>query len=285
MRGGSPRGLARIGAGVAAMAVVVLSASPAFATTGRIESLPTLPDGDLGIVFSAVGLAPGETIDLSTVKVAINGQPAVSRASFVADTATQPLRQTMLTIDVSGSMANVIGTSRTTRIDAAKQAANAFLSGVPKDVYVGIVTFADAAKVARAPTQDHAKVKQVIDGLAATNGNTALFDAVVAANGALDPKGIGNQLLLTDGANDRGTNTLATAAANVKASKVVLDAVSIGADAVGLKQLTTLTTAGNGSTVSADNASQLTDIFTSAATDQANQVIIDVTVPPNLAGT
>ena len=285
MRGGSPRALARIGAGVAALGLVVLSASPAFATTGRIESLPTLPNGDLGIVFSAVGLAPGQTIDLTTVKVSINGQPAVSKASFVADTAAQPLRQTMLTIDVSGSMANVIGTSSTTRIDAAKQAANAFLSGVPKDVYVGIVTFADAAKVALAPTQDHAKVKQVINGLAATNGNTALFDAVVAANGGLDPKAIANQLLLTDGANDRGTNTLATAAANVKASKVVLDAVSIGADATGVQQLTALTTAGNGSTVSADNANQLTDIFTSAATDQANQVIIDVTVPANLAGT
>ena len=162
---------------------------------GRIDSLPTLSNGDLGIVFSAVGLATGDTIDLSTVKVSINGQPVPATAKLVADTQPQPLRQTMLTIDLSGSMGRPIGTTATTRIAAAEAGCGRVSRGRPQGRRTSASSPSpSAATVALAPTQDHAKVKRMVDGLAATNGSTALFDAVVAANGALDPKGIDNQL-------------------------------------------------------------------------------------------
>lgn len=293
MRPGQSRALRRLGAVAGAAVAVVLAATPAFATSGRIDGFSTLPDGHLGVAFSAVGLAPGQTIDPTSVKVTLAGQPVPAVAQLVTQAQTQQQRATMLTIDLSASMRTPIGTTTTTRIDAAKQAADAYLAGVPQDVYVGVVTFSDTAKVALAPTQDHATVKRVVDSLTAPpNGSTALYDAVVLANGALASRAQGslnNQLLLTDGYNQPGPNavgnTQATAIASLKTTKVTLDAVSIGSDATGLAELTALTRAGGGATVSADNADSLTTIFATAANDQANAILVDVTVPPTVAGT
>ena len=278
----SLRALTRIGVGAAALAAVVLTAAPAFATTGRIDSALPQPGGHLSVAFSALGLGPGETIDLSTVTVTINDQVTPSSPSLISSESSAPVRRTMLTIDVSGSMTTTIGAK--TRIQAAKEAADTYLSAVPKDVEVGLVTFSDTATLVVAPTADHARVRGAVDALAATNGSTALFDGVVLANQSLGTTGQRNQLLLSDGANDRGT-TLAAALASIKASKVIFDAVSIGSDAAGVVQLTALSTAGNGLTVTADNTTKLNATFESAATTQANQILIDVTVPDSLAGT
>ena len=290
MRGRPSRVLARVGAGVAALAVVALTAGPAFAIDGKIDQFPALPNGHLGILFSAVGLAPGETIDLASVKVSIDDQVASGvTAQLVSDTTSKAIRQTMLTIDVSGSMNDPIGTTTVRRIDAAKKAAEDYLKAVPSDVFVGLVTFESTANEVVAPTQSHAKVRDAIAGLKASNGSTALYNGVALAQARLTDAGgqtLDNILLLADGANDVNNNAASSTLTSLAKSNVSLDAVSIGSDAQGFAQLAALAKAGNGGkTVPAQNVDTLTSFFTTAANDQANQIVIDVPVPPNVAGT
>ena len=281
--------LARVGAGVVALAAVVATAAPAFATTGKIDQFVPLPSGDLGVYFSAVGLAPGQSIDLTSVKATIGGNVVPSKASLVSDTSATLVRRTMLSIDLSGSMTAKIGTTSTTRIAAAIQAADAYLTAVPADVEVGLVTFDDTARVLVPPTGDHRTVKAAVDALKANpNGNTALFQAVVTANTALGVASAGtqlNQLIISDGKNEGAPGTLQEASASITKSGAQLDAVSIAPDTVGRAELVALTTRGKGTTVDAKDADQLTAVFESAAAAQANQLLVSVTVPPELAGT
>ena len=281
---GAARAWARAGVAAAAVALVTASASAAFAdgAQGRIDSLTPQADGHLSVVFSATGLGTNSAIDPKSVTALIDGQPVPALATPV--TAAEQ-RTTMLTIDVSASMDSTIGTTTTKRIDAAKQAATAYLRSVPRDVKVGLVTFAVVPKVIVAPTQDRAAVLQAVSKLAITpGGTTALFNGTIASIGQLGTVGTRNQLILSDGANDHGA-TLAQAVAAITASRTVVDAVSIGADANGAKQLTALTAAGHGHTVAANNTATLTSYFEQAAAAQTNQIVVDVTVPTNVAGT
>jgi tight adherence protein B len=281
--------LARVGAGVVALVAAVATAAPAFATSGKINQFVPLPSGDLGVYFSAVGLAPGESIDLATVTATIGGNPVPAKATLVSNTSAKLVRRTMLTIDLSGSMTQKIGTTSTTRIAAAIQAADAYLKDVPDDVQVGLVTFDDTARVVVQPTDKHAQVKAAVNALKANPvGNTALFAAVALANTTLGVETAGtqlNQLIISDGKNQGAGGSATAAVQSITKSGAQVDAVSIAPDPVGDAELKALTKAGNGTTVDAADADQLTAIFQSVAASQANQLLVAVTVPPELAGT
>jgi hypothetical protein len=290
VRGGSPRALARVGAGVVALAVVALTAGPALAAKGQIDKSAALPNGHFGVLFSAIGLDPSATIDLASVTTTVGGVAVPSTASFVSQTAAKLVRKTMLTIDISGSMKDPITAgSPTTRIEAAKAAAQSYLDKVPKDVLVGLVTFETRATLVVAPTAKHDVVLAAVKNLQASTGNTALYSAAIIANTSLGTENATtqlNQLLISDGRNDDpGGPTLAAAAASIKKSQVQVDAVSIAPDPIGATQLAVLTRAGGGTTVDATNADDLTAIFESAAATQQNQLIVDVPVPAQFAGT
>ena len=291
MRGGSPRALTRVGAGLAALAVVVVSASPAFAAKGQIDKSVTLPNGDLGVYFSAIGLAPNATIDLTSVTSTVGGTSVASTATFVSQAPAKLVRKTMLTIDISGSMKDPISAgSSTSRIEAAKAAAKSYLDNVPADVLVGLVTFETKAAVVVAPTTNHAAVLTAVKNLQASTGNTALYSAAITAVSSLAGGGgattQANQLIISDGRNDDPTGpSLDAAVTSIKQSQVQVDAVSIATDPVGTKQLGTLTKAGGGTTVDAKNADDLTAVFVSAAATQQNQLIVDIPVPSQFAGT
>ncbi len=290
MRGGSTRALRRAGAGVAAMAMVVLSAGPAFAAKGQIDKSVALPNGDLGVYFSAIGLAPSATIDLARVRTTVGGVSVAGTATFVSAAPAKLVRKTMLTIDISGSMKEPISAgSPTTRMQAAKAAAKSYLDNVPDDVLVGLVTFESTAVVVVEPTTKHDVVLAAVQDLQVSTGNTALYSAAIKANTSLGGSGAttqSNQLIISDGRNEDPTGpTIDAAVASIKQSQVQVDAVSIATDPVGTKQLGTLTAAGGGSTVDAKNADDLTAIFESAAATQQNQLLVDVPVPAQFAGT
>ena len=76
---------------------------------------------------------------------------AVARPTMAMEVA-QDQSTVVLTVDVSGSMA--AEDVAPTRIEAARQAANAFLDEVPEGVKVGLVSFSDGANVEIAPTTD-----------------------------------------------------------------------------------------------------------------------------------
>ena len=82
----------------------------------------------------------------------------------------------LLAMDVSGSMKATDVTP--TRLDAAREAARAFIDQLPDGIRVGIVAFASRPVTLVAPTDDRAQLDEAIDGLRALDG-TAMGDALM----------------------------------------------------------------------------------------------------------
>jgi tight adherence protein B len=278
------RSLRRTLAAVAAAGFLVLwSAGPAAATTGRIDSAEGTPAGTLSIVFSAVDLPAGTSIDEESVQVTINGQVVPTAVTPIDEVAELPLRTTFLVMDTSGSMDEQTPDG-VTRLVAAKRAADTYLRSVPDDVQVGLITFADVAAVRVAPTTNRGEVRRAIDGLEA-DGNTALYDAVVLASRELPAEGVRSQIVLSDGEDTSSSIGLPRATAVVADSGATLDAIALGAEAGTNPALVQLADAGNGSVTRAENAEQLSDRFAQQAAQQASQLVIEAEVPADVAGT
>ena len=122
-----------------------------------------------------------------------------------------------------------------TRLDAARNAAKAFLDRVPERYRVGVVSFATRATVGLPPTQDRDLAKAALDALTPGEG-TAIGDAVVLSTRL----GQGRQrtdgedaaprsvLLISDGARDGGRTTPQAAAEEAKRLKVPVYTVLVG---------------------------------------------------------
>ncbi|HSI55252.1 MAG TPA: VWA domain-containing protein [Ramlibacter sp.] len=90
----------------------------------------------------------------------------------------------MLAMDVSLSMR--VTDVKPTRLVAAQEAAKLFLRDLPKEVEVGLVTFAGSSQVAQAATLDRASLVTAIDGFQMQMG-TAVGNAIVLCLSELFP--------------------------------------------------------------------------------------------------
>jgi Ca-activated chloride channel family protein len=90
----------------------------------------------------------------------------------------------MLAMDVSLSMR--VTDVKPTRLAAAQEAAKSFLRDLPKDIEVGLVTFAGSSQVAQAATLDRASLVAAIDGFQMQMG-TAVGNAIVLSLAELFP--------------------------------------------------------------------------------------------------
>ncbi len=123
-----------------------------------------------------------------------------------------------------------------TRLEAAREAAKAFLAQVPTKFRVGVVSFSTRAAVGVAPTEDRALVEAALDNLTPGEG-TAIGDAValsvrlgnkeVPADGVVPPRAI---LLISDGKQDGGTVQPSDAAARAKARGIPVYTVLVGTE-------------------------------------------------------
>ena len=114
----------------------------------------------------------------------------------------------MLVMDYSESMLNTDVSP--TRIEAAQQAADAFLEEIPERFQVGLVTFAGAPSVEALPTTDKDVIRSALRNAPLRRG-TAVGDALVRALQASRPPNLVNNerpptavLLLTDGESRSG---------------------------------------------------------------------------------
>jgi Ca-activated chloride channel family protein len=146
-----------------------------------------------------------------------------------------PTNQTtiILTIDVSGSMCS--SDIPPSRLQAAETAAASFINSQSSTTRFGIVAFSSFAEVVQAPTSDRSLLNQALSSLA-TGRRTAIGDGILASIDAIseiDPAVARSQtdsstgvapapvpkgdyapdivVLLTDGANNTGTDPLAAA--------------------------------------------------------------------------
>ena len=146
-----------------------------------------------------------------------------------------PTNQTtiILTIDVSGSMCS--SDIPPSRLQAAETAAASFINSQSSTTRFGIVAFSSFAEVVQAPTSDRTALTEALNSLA-TGRRTAVGDGILASIDAIseiDPAVARSQtdsstgvapapvpkgdyapdivVLLTDGANNTGTDPLAAA--------------------------------------------------------------------------
>jgi Ca-activated chloride channel family protein len=109
------------------------------------------------------------------------------------------------------------------RFRAAKESAKSFIERLPKQFNVGLVSFNAVASVVATPTQDHATVRDAVDGLALAGG-TAIGEAVIASLNAIAnvPGGDNGKppparvVLLSDGGNTIGRSMADAADAAVQ---------------------------------------------------------------------
>ena len=256
-------------AAVVLAAGLALAPTSALAADGSIAHVETSP-GSLQLLVS---VPAGAEVDLSGVAVSIDGTAAASAQAELADGATTVRRTAVLVIDTSRSMQGG-------RFAAAKEAARAFISAVPDDVYLGVVTFAGDVTTQVAPTQDRDAALGVLDGLSLTK-QTRLYDGIVQAVEAAGTEGQRSLLVLSDGA-DGSPTPIDDALAAVEDAGVLVDVVALDQDGEALAALQQLAEAGQGQVIASDPAA-LQGAFAAEADVLAHQVLVTATLPTDFS--
>jgi tight adherence protein B len=265
-----PRLTGRWGARLGAAAVSVLVAglaSPALAAEGSIDHVES-KNGKLQVLYSLPNVGDA-TPDLKTLSVTLDGKPAEATATLASDAKQAVRRTAILAIDVSDSMA------ANGKFVEAKRAAQIFLDSAPDDLYVGVVTFAGSVTMAQAPTLDRSATGSVIKGLTLSRG-TLLYDGVRKAVTSSGTDGQRSVIVLSDG-RDTGRTPLADVTAAVKDAGVKVDVVALAQSSGDEKLLEPLSTAGNGSVISANDPKGLGQVFADEAQTLAKQIQITAT--------
>lgn len=96
----------------------------------------------------------------------------------------------ILAFDVSGSMA--ADDLKPTRMEAAKEAARAFVDRQPATVQVGVVSFSDSGFAVQPPTNEQATILAAIDRLRPERGTSLAHGILTALNAILVDEGDGN---------------------------------------------------------------------------------------------
>ena len=268
----TPRVAARALAVLAAAALSLLPAA-AMAADGTITHVETSP----GKVQVLVSVPADADVKLDGVEVTVEGKAAPDASAEIAGSDTTVRRTAVLVVDTSKSMEG-------DRFAAAKAAAHAYLSAVPADVYVGIVSFADTVNTDLAPTLDRAEANAIVDGLTLTK-KTHLYDGVVQGVKEAGTEGQRSLLVLSDGA-DNSSTPIDAAISAVEDGDVLTDVVALErsgprADLAALRQITE---AGHGQVISTDPAA-LQAAFAAEADVLARQVLVSASLPSGFTKT
>ncbi|MCW2846826.1 MAG: hypothetical protein JWR90_800 [Marmoricola sp.] len=238
------------------------------------HALPT--KGAVRLLVSVPGTEP---VSFDDVKVRIDGD-AVPAVAAAASQSTEVERTSILAIDTSASMAGP-------RITEAKKAALAYLTTVPANVKVGVLSFDTTVKVVVPPGLAHETARTAVAGLKLTR-DTALYDGVLGALRAAGPGGQGAAqrkiLLLSDG-KDTTRTRLDTVLAAIKKSGATVDVVSLQKGDEGNAPLNAIATAGKGTILKAQDPAALTAAFAKEATVLARQVVVTAEIPEGFSKT
>lgn len=220
--------LAPLAAGLALWARARAGAARAWARPGTL-ALPPAAGGPLRWAAAALALAAVAAGTAALARPAVSATEERTRGTLV------------IAFDISDSMR--YRDVAPTRLEAAADAARTLISEAPEGTAVGIVTFADIARVRLAPTDDLDLARRTLDAVARepTREGTTLGEAVVASLGALRAAGAldapataaagspARILLITDGSDSiRRALSPEAAARRAAADRVPIDAVMLG---------------------------------------------------------
>jgi len=256
----------RLAVGALAAAFAVLGTSGPSAADDSLAISHVEPVS--GAIQVLVSVPPGSEVDLSKVSVTINDNAAEATATL-ASSGEDIRRTAVLAIDTSNSMEGA-------RFEAAKAAASAYLSTVPTNVYVGIVTFDDTVKRRLEPSLDREAARTVLSSLALAQ-NTSLFDGVRTAVSMAGTEGQRTILVLSDGIDTTKT-TIGQVTSAIKNAEVLVDAVALEQSSADSGPLRAMTEAGSGQFINADPAA-LREAFEKEADALARQVLVTAQIP------
>jgi tight adherence protein C len=174
------------------------------ASVNDAQGRPMRGLGPTDLVLSENGVAQKATIEL---------------ASQVAPIALA------LVLDVSGSMAG-------RPIADAKQAITSLINGLGPQDQAALLTFDATVRIDRALTQDKAALVAATNA-AVAGGDTAIYDALAAAIGALDqapPKARKAIVLLTDGIDNSSRASAVSVLAKLASASLPVNVVGLGTD-------------------------------------------------------
>ncbi|MBC7954347.1 MAG: VWA domain-containing protein [Cytophagales bacterium] len=147
----------------------------------------TLRFASLAIVKQAMGKGPGWRRHMPPVLMLLALATLLIATARPRAVVTLPLQQEtiILAMDVSGSMraTDVLPN----RMVAAQEAAKAFLADLPRNVRVGVVSFAGTAAVVQPPTQNREDIVAAIDRFQLQRG-TAIGSGIVLSLATIFPE-------------------------------------------------------------------------------------------------
>jgi len=173
-------------------------------------------------VYVSVTDAEGEPLAVDTESIALqeNGQVMVIDEVRAMGEA-EPLN-TMLVIDVSGSM-NLVG-----KLPAAQEAARAYVVQMRDGDQAGVIAFNTQVRVVQPLTADRQALTEAIDSLEAGD-DTALYDGVAAAIRALEQAhGRRAILVLSDGMDNSSQVTPEQALAGIGPAGLSISTIGLG---------------------------------------------------------
>lgn len=162
----------------------------AYLWLGRRRKRAALRYASLGVVREAMGRAPGwkRHVPAALLLFAIVALIIAAARPGARVTLPSDHRTIVLAIDVSLSMrANDIEPSR---IEAAQEAAKAFVKAQPSDVRVALVSFAGSAAVVQPPTRNREDLVAAIDRLELQR-HTAIGTGILTSLAAIFPEQAG----------------------------------------------------------------------------------------------
>jgi VWFA-related protein len=185
----------------------------------------------------------------------------------------------MLVMDVSGSM------DKNGKIDGAKAAAKAYVDQMRSGDQAGLMIYNTKSNYVQPLTQDHAVLNSAIDGIQ-TGGDTAMYDALVAAEEALkDVQGRKAIIAVTDGLDNSSTHKADDVINAIGPSGLSISTIGlgdptskaqVGLDEAGLKSLAQR--AGGGYSFAGD-ANALSALFQSYGRELQNEYALTYTSP------
>ena len=186
---------------VAAILAMVPAAPAAAAEEITIESVDASAAPRISVTVSLPASVVATEPEASDFAIVVGGE---RREVDVFARVRDPI-EVVVVIDTSGSMAGE-------PLDAAKVAARDFVEGMPPGARFALVAFGDSAETLADMGTARAEITATLDGLTA-EGETALYDSVVAATAAFSPDTDARRVvvLLTDGGDTSSESSLAEA--------------------------------------------------------------------------
>ncbi len=258
---------------LALLALGVWGAAPSSAADSATIDHAQPTKGAVRLLVTVPGTSP---VDYEHVQVSLDGNKAESE-SVAASASSVVSRTSMLAIDTSISM-------RGRKIAEAKKAALTYLSTVPANVKVGVLTFDSSVKVLVQPGLDRAAARSAISGLRLTL-KTALYDGVLEALKATGPGGedAGQRriLLLSDGKDTTRTD-LGGVLTAVEKSGATVDVVSLQKGGQTNPGLAQIAEASKGTVFATANPAALTAAFSREADALARQIVVTAQLPSGM---